>query len=228
MSTDHTTDPADDVTTDRSARLRNALRGRRTRALLAGGVILGLGATATLAAYSDSEWVTSAFSAAAVEPELVLEIEASRDGTEWAEDEVTLQFTADATRMTAGTTYYAPLYLRLKDTTSLPDGTYAVVTLSGATLAPESSMELASRVNVDLVETATATCALGTTGTSLWSGFMNATNPSAGFRIYPGASGQPSATSNLCAKFTLTQRPADTAPHTATATWTVNATLGGV
>lgn len=90
-----------------------AARSRRTRALLAGGAVLGLGAVATLAAWSDDVWVTSAFSTSP------FQVEASVDGDEWkdfdsTEDAGELRFPVDATAaMTPGQTVYAPLLMKV-------------------------------------------------------------------------------------------------------------------
>ncbi|MFL0580114.1 SipW-dependent-type signal peptide-containing protein [Dietzia sp. 179-F 9C3 NHS] len=40
----------------------SVLKSRKSRALLAGGVVLGIGASMTLAAWSDSEWASGSFS----------------------------------------------------------------------------------------------------------------------------------------------------------------------
>ncbi|MFL0580116.1 SipW-dependent-type signal peptide-containing protein [Dietzia sp. 179-F 9C3 NHS] len=225
MSDDHTTDqPTEHGPTGRATRVRHALSGRRARALLAGGVVLGLGTAGTLAAYSDSEWVSSAFSAAAVEPPGVLKLEGSKDGSTWEKD-VTMALPVDASKMTVGTAYFAPLYLRLSADTTIHDS--AEVTVGGATITGTNPDALAQNVMVDLLEASTSQCDSGMPApiSTLRSQLMNSASPSSAFFMNaPTNAGQPGATKTLCMKFVLQQRPTGTAPHTAKATWTVTAT----
>lgn len=97
-------------------------RRTKTMAILSGGLVLGLGITATLAAWTDSEWVfggdadgtgpglgTSTF-------EVEQNVSSPYDAAEFAQDETNpgqdLTFTAGALALTPGTSVYAPVALR--------------------------------------------------------------------------------------------------------------------
>ncbi len=95
-----------------------ARRWRQVRALLAGGLVLGLGASATIAAWTDSENASGDFRAGA------FMIEANADGT-WNN---TRQMTFTTGTMFPGSVTYAPVLLR-----TTPDTTVAgELKLSGA------------------------------------------------------------------------------------------------
>ena len=89
-------------------------RHRRTRALLAGGLVLGLGAAGTLAAWSDSEFAFGTFNAGQ------FNIQGSTDGSSWSDhftaNGAGLTFTTGFSAMQPGTTYYAPFSLRVDPT----------------------------------------------------------------------------------------------------------------
>ncbi len=212
---------SDNLTPQTSASLRGVVRSavtsRRTRAVLAGGVVLGLGATATLAAYSDSEWASGTFTAAAVTAE-VLEFEGSKDGGSFGSD-VTLQSTVDLTKMAANTTYYAPLYLRTTDATTVD----AEIAIPAPVVTGNSAM--ADSVSVKLINATNAVCDAGTLGPVVGGGAtFGATTTTAPIRIEAGPADKASATTLLCFQFTLGSRPEGNSPLTATATWTVTAT----
>lgn len=104
---------------------------RKSRALLAGGAVLGLGAVATLAAWSDDVWVVSSFS---TKP-FSIEASVDSDGTTWTEYPNSpggdLTFSINPSAMTPGESVFAPLGLRLGygqeaasiSVESAPDGT---------------------------------------------------------------------------------------------------------
>lgn len=82
------------------------LRSRRIRALLAGGLVLGVGATMTLAAWNDSEYATATFTAG------TFDIVGAADGATFASHATAgtaaaLTFVAAPTAMAPGTTTYA-------------------------------------------------------------------------------------------------------------------------
>ncbi|NYD78182.1 SipW-dependent-type signal peptide-containing protein [Arthrobacter cupressi] len=82
----------------------------RVRALLAGGLVLGAGATMTLAAWNDSEFATGTFSASS----FALQSSTDSGGT-WQEHgtsatAATMSFTAGG--MSPGAVNYAPIWLR--------------------------------------------------------------------------------------------------------------------
>lgn len=96
----------------RSARRRSAQRrlwSRRVRALLASGLVLGVGATITLAAWNDSEYTTGSVTAGQ------FNLEGSVDGNEYRSSEPdsahTLSFSPDAA-LYPGATDYASFSVR--------------------------------------------------------------------------------------------------------------------
>lgn len=84
---------------------RPALRLTRTRALLAGGLVLGVGATMTLATWSDTEYAAVTFTAG------TFSLVGSPDGTTFSEHPeapgASLDFTLSPTALVPGTTVYA-------------------------------------------------------------------------------------------------------------------------
>jgi predicted ribosomally synthesized peptide with SipW-like signal peptide len=102
---------------------------RRVRALLAGGLVLGVGAAITLAAWNDSEFATGTFTAGS------FNMEGSIDGTAFAEnpvgDPAALSFSTGFDNLSPSTTVAAPFVLRLDAATT----TAATVTVAAATSA---------------------------------------------------------------------------------------------
>lgn len=102
---------------------------RKVKALLAGGLVLGIGAAITLAAWNDSEWATGSFAAG------TFNIEGTVDNSTWAEHatepaKATLSFSTGFDNLSASATVSAPFAIRLdKDTTS--DATVAVQSATG-------------------------------------------------------------------------------------------------
>ncbi|APX33044.1 hypothetical protein BH708_10360 [Brachybacterium sp. P6-10-X1] len=92
-------------------------RSRRLRALLAGGLVLGVGASATIAAWTDTEQTSGVFEAGE------FAIEVSVDGA-WND---TRQMTFDASGMLPGTVVHAPVQIRTTANTSVG----GVLTLTG-------------------------------------------------------------------------------------------------
>lgn len=96
--------------TARERRRSRSLALRRIRAVLAGGLVLGIGATGTLAAWTDPEQATATFTAG------VFGIQGSTNGgATWAEHPTTpaaLTFSAPATAMLPGDTVYARFSVR--------------------------------------------------------------------------------------------------------------------
>ncbi|WP_404287408.1 SipW-dependent-type signal peptide-containing protein [Glutamicibacter arilaitensis] len=93
-------------------------RLRKLRAILAGGLVFGIGASATLAAWTDTELTTAEFTAGS------FAIEASVNGA-WGSS---TQMTFSGQNMYPGATAYAPVFIR-----TTPNSTSdALVTASGA------------------------------------------------------------------------------------------------
>lgn len=134
--------------TRRSVREAKRLRSRRIRAVLAGGLVLGIGAAATLAAWNDSEYATATFQAGR------FDIVGATDGATFTSHATTgtaasLAFALAPTAMAPGTTTYALFSVKtanpsvagtLQLTAGTPGGTglaasltYGVRTIAGTT-----------------------------------------------------------------------------------------------
>jgi len=102
-------------------------RSPKARALLAGGLVLGVGAAITLAAWNDSEFARGTFTAG------TFNMVGSTDGTTYAEHATVgapamLAFTVNPTLLAPGDVVYAPFAVRLDAATT----NAAVVTISNA------------------------------------------------------------------------------------------------
>lgn len=94
-------------------------RRRKVQAVLAGGVVLGIGTAVTLAAWNDSEFALGTFGSA------TFNLEGSTDGETFADNDTeeaaaVLEFAAD--NVIPGETLYAPFWVQLDDATTV-DGT---------------------------------------------------------------------------------------------------------
>ena len=92
-------------------------RGRRVRAVLAGGLVLGVGAAVTLAAWNDSEFAQGTFTAGS------FNLEGSTDGTLFADHAdaatpATLGFTVDPANLSPGDSVSAAFAVRLDAATT--------------------------------------------------------------------------------------------------------------
>lgn len=123
-------------------------RWRKIRAVLAAGVVVGIGATVTLAAWNDSEHATGSFAAGS------FNLEGSTDGTAYADhasgaNAAALSFTANPTNMAPGDVEYAPFAVRL-----------AAGTTTGASVALQAVTNTGTVTNLTytLVRTTSATC----------------------------------------------------------------------
>jgi predicted ribosomally synthesized peptide with SipW-like signal peptide len=132
-------------------------RSRKGRALLAGGLVLGVGAAITLAAWNDSEFAQGTFGTGA------FNLVGSTDGTTYAEHATvgapaTLGFTVSPTLLAPGDVVYAPFAVRLDAATT----NAAVVTISNA-----ASSGTVANLTYTLIQPSAFGCAAGTTGTAL-------------------------------------------------------------
>ncbi|MCZ7418629.1 MULTISPECIES: SipW-dependent-type signal peptide-containing protein [unclassified Micromonospora] len=110
---------------------------RKLKAVLAGGLTLGLGATITLAAWNDSEYASGTFTAGS------FSIEGSTDGTTYAEHPTagtaaSLAFSTGFDNISPGEVVAAPFAVRLTATTTYD----ATVTVASATPAPPAFVGL--------------------------------------------------------------------------------------
>lgn len=145
---------ADSVRAGRAG--RRARSSGRVRALLAGGLILGVGATITLAAWNDSEFVTGTFQAG------TFNMQGSPDGTTFSDHATApgapLAFTVSAAALSPGDVVYAPYAVRLAANTT----NAATVTLT----SPATSGSV-QNLTYSLIEPTTYGCTSATTGTVL-------------------------------------------------------------
>lgn len=116
------------MTTERVEVAPNSKRGwTKARAILAGGLVLGVGAAITLAAWTDNEWATGVFGSGN------FGIEGSTDGTAFSDhpteaEAEELEFTVGAENLAPDDVVYAPFAVQLER-----DATYdAEVTIAQA------------------------------------------------------------------------------------------------
>lgn len=194
---------------------KTSARSRKFKAILAGGIVLGVGAAVTLAAWTDSEWAQGTFGAGS------FNVEGSTNGTDFTDhqsagDAAELTFDMKADNLTPGDTTAAPFVLRLDDATTYD----ASVVLEAAS----SSGDNASALSYEIVHVAdVAACSAGATGTTIVpSGTaLDSTTGAQGFDLTAGddTAGDPVA---LCFKVTaddsLTQGQKNSAQWQFTAT----------
>lgn len=90
-------------------RNRRRLRNRRIKAVLAGGLVFGIGAAATVAAWTDTESASGSFEAG------TFNIDLSVNGS-WDNSS---EMTFDASGMYPGSTVYAPVFVRTTPDTTM-------------------------------------------------------------------------------------------------------------
>ncbi|SNS68325.1 SipW-dependent-type signal peptide-containing protein [Rhodococcoides kyotonense] len=176
-------------------------RKRKIRALLAGGLVLGVGAAITLAAWTDNVFGNSDFATG----DDTWNIQASFSGTAtptWVESDVspgqTFGFPAPRLNLTPSDTVYAPIALRLEPGQTLG----AAVTLNGATGGSPAGAALTSALRYSVTSGGTAAgCAAGTPGgTTVVAAASTLTTGSAADAITLAADGTPV---QLCFAVTL-------------------------
>ena len=199
-------------------------RRRRTRALLAGGLVLGLGAAVTLAAWNDSEFATGEFTAGA------FNLEGSTDGTTFADHDTlgtaaVVTFTTPFDNLAPDDVVYAPFWVRLDDTTTT--GADLVV---GSLTTTDGTPGNAANLSWTVYQLASATDTCDATGvaagTSLATGATLASAPtitSGTVTLTEGATaGTPGAAQQLC--IVVTAGAGLTQSGSAVATWEFAAT----
>lgn len=146
------------MTSSSIAQTNDQSKSRKVKAILAGGLVLGLGATITLAAWNDSEFVTGLFGAGH------FNVQGSTDGTTFTDhtpigSAATLSFSTGFDNLSPNQTVASPFVLHLdKDTT-----TGATVSVSSAA----SSGTAAGDLTYSIVEVASvAGCTPAATGSS--------------------------------------------------------------
>lgn len=183
-------------------------RGRKVAAILAGGLVLGVGTMATLATWNDSEYANATFTAG------TFIFRGSLDGTNYTDHATTgaaasLSFTSPVLNLTPNDTVAAPFALRLgAGTTNDADVSIAMPTTTGTV----------TNLTWQLIDTgATFGCTAATTGTSVVA--SSALSAGSGtFTLPKGATVAVDGTAkNLC--FKVTAGAGLQQGQTATATW---------
>ena len=179
----------------------------KVRAILAGGLVLGVGAAITLAAWNDSEFAQGTFTAGA------FNLEGSTDGTAFAEHPVgspaTLSFTANPGNLAPGDAVTAPFAVRLDDGTT-NDATVTVST--------EASTGSLTGLTYSLTQSTAFGCGEPVTATLVTAGQALGTTPgSVTFALTQGAGTDPGDAVNLCFRITADTNLVQS--QTGTTTW---------
>jgi predicted ribosomally synthesized peptide with SipW-like signal peptide len=174
-------------------RLRGGL-GRKVQAVIAGGLVLGVGAVVTLAAWTDSEFAQGTFAAGK------FNMLGSIDGLTYTEHSTvgtaaTLPFTVNPASLSPGDVVYAPFAVELDSGTT----NNAAVTISTA-----ATTGTVTNLTYTLLQPTTFGCASGTTGTTLVpAGTAVGTTPgSPTFNLTKGSGGSAGAPAFFCFKVT--------------------------
>ncbi|GAA4282497.1 hypothetical protein GCM10022261_00280 [Brevibacterium daeguense] len=189
-------------------------RSRKFKAILAGGIVLGVGAAATLAAWTDDEWAIGDFQAGS------FNLEGSTNGSDYTEHEIegdaaTLGFETGADNLSPGDSYAAGFAVRLDDTTSYD----ATVELANVTDAAENVTGLT--YGVVQVESF-AVCTPEATGTSIVAAGTALDAGTGSFEVTAGPDTSAGAPVNLC--FQVTANDELSQNQSTTATWQFTAT----
>lgn len=196
---------------------KTSTRSRKFKAILAGGIVLGVGAAVTLAAWTDQEWAEGIFGAGD------FNVEGSTDGTNFddhtsSDGAASLSFELPASdNLSPGDAVAAPFVLRLDEATTY-DATVDLTSAAG-------TGDNASHLTYGIVQVANAgACEVGATGTQIVpSGTaLSATTGKQGFNLAAGADGAAGASVTLC--FTVTAGDDLTEGDAATAQWQFTAT----
>lgn len=200
---------------------------RKVLAVLAGGLVLGIGAAVTLAAWNDSEFATGTFTAGSFN----LQGSTTSATTGYSDHNVDKADAAAAlvfslptvvTSMAPGDIVYAPLWVRLDGTT-----TNSATLLPSAITAGTGGNEANLSYTVRAIDP-TATCDATAAGTLIASGAtLAALTGATSVPLTKGAAaGTPGTAVQLCfavtAASTITQGQAGTATWEFTATSTAN------
>ncbi|MGO1406318.1 SipW-dependent-type signal peptide-containing protein, partial [Agrococcus casei] len=170
---------------------------RKVLAILAGGLVLGVGTAVTLAAWNDSEFASGDFTAGS------FNLEGATEGAadDYADDESTgeaaaaIDFTLPlATNMAPTDTVYAPFWLRLDATTTNP----ATLNATAVTADGPNAANLAYEVyTID----AAATCgadAIAGADTVASGADLTAFTPGSSVALTEGAGADAGAPAQLC------------------------------
>lgn len=195
-------------------------RSHKIRALLAGGVVLGVGAAVTLAAWNDSEFAKGDFAAGS------FNIEGSTDGTAYAEQDTTGTAAAvfnltDHGNVSPGDVLYKSFWVRLDQATT-NDATMVLTTTAPAATAGDNTSNLSYAIYAD-----PTSCDAGgvTAATAVWEGTTLDARPGspATVSLTKGTPGTtPGTAVQLC--FQVTAGAGLTQAATASTVWEFKAT----
>lgn len=194
---------------------------RKIAAIAAGALVLGLGATYTLATWSDSEWIWGGANGEAGIGSSTFEVEQSvNGGTDWTNDLASpggsLVFAPNALQLTPGDTTYAPVSLRTQAGSMAGDVTLKAAVPNSAITGTSTALWSAVRVSVYTSDAATApACSAAAIGSwTAVSGLSNVelgTNATGTQRVNKGAtSADPGAAQHYCFAITLPTGSPDT------------------
>lgn len=156
-------------------------RGRKVAAILAGGLVLGVGTMATLASWNDSEFAKAEFTAG------TFVFQGTADNSEWKDhklvgDAASLSFTTPVANLTPNDVVGASFAVRLgAGTTHSADVTVTSLAPTGAN---------ASHLTYRLVKTATWQCDKNTTGSEVLIADTDLGSGSKTFELTAPASGE--------------------------------------
>ncbi len=195
---------------------------RKVLAILAGGLVLGIGTAVTLAAWNDSEFANGTFTAGSFN----LEGSTTSATTGYAEHNVddgdtaatlSFQLPAVASSMAPGDVVYAPFWVRL-DSTTTNDATLIPAGITAGTGGNEANLSY----TVTAIA-AGATCDAAATGTVVGSGAtLSALTGATSVALTKGTAGAAGTAVQLC--FAVTAGSGLTEGASATATWEFTAT----
>lgn len=200
-------------------------RSHRIRALLAGGVVLGVGAAVTLAAWNDSEFAKGSFAAGS------FNLEGSLDNSTYAEHDtsggaaVVFDSTTYSGNISPGDVLYKPFWVRLDQATT-SDATMVLTATAPAPTTGDNSPYL----SYDIYELAPGdTCNAATAGsaTAVWSGATLDARPAtpATVSLTKGTPGTtPGTAVQLCFKVTAGPEGSFQQAATASTVWEFKAT----
>ena len=181
-----------------TANTSRGLLSRRARAILAGGLVLGIGAAITLAAWNDSEFATGTFTSGQ------FNLVGSIDGVTFTENDVTpadVTFSTNFDNLSPDETVSAPFVVHLDAaTTDNADLSVASAVGSGAAEAELTYGIVTVDAFVDCTPVAVGTATLVAPGTALDA--VDATVPLPSVPVTQGVGAAPGADVFLCVQVT--------------------------
>ena len=188
--------------------------GRKVKAVLAGGLVLGIGAAVTLASWNDSEFATGTFGAGH------FDVQGSSDGTTFANHAssgaaAALAFSAGFDSMSPSDTTAAPFALRLDKDTSYN----ATVSVNSAAVSGSAATKLTYRI-VAVGSVAACTPSAAGSGTIVPAGTaLDSVTAATTFELTPSTNPgvDPGAAAVLCIQ--VTAAPSLVQGSSAVGTW---------